>query len=151
MDAVHVKPGTHLGEIENPDGPAILKISRDGGKRFLDGDILGMEEVQDSHGRRRFRTSWKAPATDALAIFFIECGDARSEQREVRVLRPPVIEELLATCTWPEYTGIKQTESKDGHVEAVIGTTVTVSAQANHPITRAKILHVAFISVKCGF
>jgi len=72
----------------------------------------------------------------------VHAGDALSQYFTVRVAIPPVIEHLDIEYRYPEYSrlGVKQERDGSGTIRALVGTTVTLSAQVNKPARLATLL-----------
>ena len=130
-------------DIRRSDGPAVVRISRDGGRTWLTEDVLTMrEEYETPTGATKFVARWPAAAaSNAAAVFRIECGDDVSSLRRLCVLPVPTIRSIHLTYEWPRYTGrgTRKIPEASGRVEALPGTVVTVEAEANLPATSASL------------
>jgi len=70
----------------------------------------------------------------------VKAGDARSGTFTISVSDRPVIVEIEAVCTYPEYTGRKEPYvSRGGDIAVVRGSRVRISARANKPLKNAKL------------
>ncbi|MCC6739203.1 MAG: hypothetical protein IT452_09160 [Planctomycetia bacterium] len=74
--------------------------------------------------------------------FWIEAGDDETDRVIVQVLNPPTVERITLLYDYPDYTQLKDTDPtspvEDGNIIAPPGTKVTVTAQANLDIAKAK-------------
>ncbi|MEK7467286.1 MAG: DUF4175 family protein [Planctomycetota bacterium] len=74
--------------------------------------------------------------------FWIEAGDDETLPVTVQVLNPPTVERITLLYDYPDYTQLKDTDPsapvEDGNIVAPPGTHVTVTAQANLDISKAK-------------
>jgi hypothetical protein len=76
--------------------------------------------------------------------FWVEAGDDETLPVAVHVLNPPTVERISLLYNYPDYTQQKDTDPsspvEDGNIVAPPGTHVTVTAQANLDISKAKAL-----------
>ena len=75
----------------------------------------------------------------AQAISYrIEAGDADSREFRIDVRPAPSVVVASVQYNYPDYTGrANETVAREGHVEAIEGTRVTIHAAANQPIEEA--------------
>lgn len=73
--------------------------------------------------------------------FRVAGGDAATEWLPVDVVPAPEITELELSLTYPAYTQLASEKYPEGrgHIQAVVGTVVKLSARANKPLVRAEI------------
>jgi len=69
--------------------------------------------------------------------YYIQAGDARSPEFLVTVRTPPAITVRQVEYKYPEYTGRERPPSEGGDVQALVGTVVTLRAEANQEIREA--------------
>lgn len=69
--------------------------------------------------------------------YYIQAGDARSPEYTVTVRTPPAITVRQVEYKYPAYTGRERPPSEGGDVQALVGTVVTLRAEANQEIREA--------------
>ncbi len=69
--------------------------------------------------------------------YYIQAGDARSPEYQVVVRTPPAITVKQVEYKYPDYTGRERPPSEGGDIQALVGTVVTVRAEANQDIREA--------------
>jgi hypothetical protein len=73
--------------------------------------------------------------------YYVAAGDARSPVYRVEAVKPPRVESLTLTYTFPAYLGklAEQVADSGGAVVAVAGTTVALELKASKPLIRAEL------------
>jgi hypothetical protein len=133
---------TFEARLRSPQGPAVLSIARDG-HTILDEDVLTMTPIDEPGPGEAYRVTWKAAAADGWAKFRLNCGDAETIWRRLRVLPTPTLRRVRVQCDWPKYTHLPARISEGGRVEGPVGTRATVTAEVNLPVTRASLVFEA--------
>jgi hypothetical protein len=133
------RPVQFEARLHRPDGPVTLRLSRDGGKTFLDEDILRMTPA-GADNDVRYLAIWTAASNDGHVRFQLACGDAKTPYYRLRVLPPPAIRNLHVEYAWPVYTGRGPTRQEGGRVHAPLGTEVRLRGEANLPVVRASLV-----------
>jgi len=72
--------------------------------------------------------------------FFVEAGDARTDESAVKVVELPAVAALGAEVTYPPYTGVGAVTVSGGDIKAPRGSRVRVAAQFNKPVEQAGIV-----------
>jgi len=126
--------------VTHPKGKVILKISRNQDKSFLPEDTIVMSEIPGENRERKFKAAWKTPPVDTDAFFHVVCGNARTDTLKLAIRRPPEIEKISASCTWPDYTGTGIKEHRTPNIRAPLQSTVTISAITNHSLQDAMVV-----------
>lgn len=74
--------------------------------------------------------------------YYVKFTNTTSKIYKIKVIRPPLIENMEFTYKYPEYVN-KKTEvvkTTDGNIETLYGTTVNVKVKSNKPINECKFL-----------
>ena len=134
-------PVTFEAEIRQPQAEVRVEVSRDGGITYLADDCLAMSSTTAGIGRlQTFERRWPATSAGAGQLWFrIRAGDALSDARELQVLPTPAVVNAELSIVWPAYTGRPRTVVSGRRVEALAGSTLKVSAQANVPLERGSL------------
>ena len=110
----------------------------------LDGQIVDRRiPMQQSEQTMRFEA--KLPAGESGIQqdleYYLEAGDSRSPTYQVTVIPAPVIWITRVQYDYPKYTNIPpQTVTRQGDLEAIEGTQVTLFAETNQPIEHASVI-----------
>jgi hypothetical protein len=73
--------------------------------------------------------------------FYIDTPEGRSDWHELSVEQVPLLEELVVTYHYPEYTALPPRRSRllNHKIEAPVGTQVTLEAESNYPLMAARV------------
>ena len=125
----------HTIGIVDTNGNLVYRFGRFGN---LD-DALKMKRTDPPVGR--YAATWdKAIASEGVAMFQIVSGDAATRPRQLLVLPEPVVRDVRLRVQWPAYTGRKPQALSTGHLEALGGARVEVSAVANLNVVAASLV-----------
>lgn len=76
-------------------------------------------------------------ALESSAEYAVTAGDGRSSTFRVTVYEPPALRRVSASYTYPAYTGLADAVVESGHVRAVKGTRVELTAHFSKPLVEA--------------
>lgn len=101
--------------------------------------MLAQPAATNQPGRR---FSVTLPDVQAGFRYRVHAGDALSQYFTVRVAIPPVITHLNFNYRYPEYSRLATKQERDGSgtIRALVGTTVSLTAQVNKPARSATFL-----------
>lgn len=90
----------------------------------------------------RYRHTYLFKKLDESLNYCVKWKDIQSPVYKIEVIDFPIVGNIKLRYTFPEYTGIEPvTENRsNGHISALRGTRVKISAQANKPIREAFLL-----------
>jgi len=109
-------------------------------KRYVD-EPMPMEILKE--GIRQYRCLLTGENGRGLLqglSYYIVAGDARSEQYQVTVTRPPSATVQNVTYQYPEYMNKETLTLAGGQIKSWEGTEVTIRAKTNMPVSSATIL-----------
>ncbi len=123
---------------EPPEQVQLLFTTAD--RRFVD-EVVPMEETQQ--GLKQYRTVLSGEEGRGLlqdVEYYVVAGDARSRTFHIRVVQPPTATVDQLRYSFPDYMKREDQTVEGGHVDTWEGTTVTVVARANMPVTSARLV-----------
>ena len=71
--------------------------------------------------------------------YYLEGGDCRTKSYRLNVTQAPAVTSVEVTYEYPEYTGWARYTSRDGNIDAIEGTTVSIVATTNRPARSGQI------------
>jgi hypothetical protein len=71
--------------------------------------------------------------------YFLSGGDCRTREFAIDVTQPPMVTELEVVYDYPEYTGWARHTNRNGNIDALENTTVTITATTNRPAANGQI------------
>ena len=116
------------------DSPVTLFLSDDGGHDWS-------RVVMTPAGANHF--AFTLAAIDRDLRYYVAAGDAQSREYLIRVLRRPSVARFWIHYDYPPYTRLPPATvtNTDGHIEAPVGTRVTLTVSATEP------LHAALLTI----
>ena len=72
--------------------------------------------------------------------YHVVAGDAKSDEYRIHVIQPPGVTVNQVRYDFPEYTQFEPRTSLGGHIDALEGTVVTLTASANMPLKSAHVV-----------
>jgi len=85
---------------------------------------------------------WQWPQMRTDAEYQVHAEEVRSPVYRVHVVDPPTVRRLTAILQYPRYTGMQNDTlpENEGGASALMGTRVSVSVEANKPVTRGAVI-----------
>ncbi len=123
----------------NPTVTAARLLQRDPNNHETVTDMMALPAETNQPGRRFIIT---LPSVQNGFRYRVHAGHALSRYFTVRVAIPPVITHLDIGYRYPDYSRLATKQERDGSgtIRALVGTTVTLSAQVNKPARQAVLL-----------
>lgn len=105
-----------------------------------DGVVWQQQEMAAGDGAGKF--NFTLPAVESDLRYFVQGGDAHSDEFAVRALRQPVVSTFRIHYEYPRYTGkgSLNVENTDGLVEAPVGSDAVISVVATEPLKSAQLV-----------
>ena len=94
--------------------------------------------ARDADDSRLYSLSLGKPG--AAVTVRATAGDGTTGWLTIPVVYPPKLRDLSAELTYPEYTGLKPATQKSADIEAVEGTSVTITMTADRPLTSGRVV-----------
>lgn len=154
VQIAEVQPGEHsVARGERIAISAMVLGAREGEDVLLRYSSLDGQRKNESATMRatddgsRYKLQFPPPTDRSGAVgvqqdlvYWIECGDGRSKKFQLSVYDRPTIIVQRIRYEFPSYTGLQSMTSENaGDIRAIEGTTVTVQALANYPISSAAV------------
>jgi len=105
-----------------------------------DGAVWQQQDMSAGDAAGKF--NFTLPAIESDLRYFVQGGDAHSEEYTVRALRQPVVNAFRIHYEYPRYTGkgTLNVENTDGLVEAPVGSDAVISVLATEPLKSAQLV-----------
>jgi len=126
-----------LGYRESPPEKVTLYYSTVDDKRYRD-EPVAMKP--DPNKAKRYRAELNGIYDRGILqdmTYRIEAGDAKAGPFEITVVRPPLVTVQRVRYDYPQYMNRPPKTQTAGHIDTWEGTTVTVAARADRPVTDA--------------
>jgi hypothetical protein len=115
----------------NDPGQVTLYWSDDGGKFWHEQPMKNPES--------QFDPWWVEVLIEKQSRYYLVGGDCRTREFSIDVTQPPMVTELQLIYDFPEYTGWAQSTSRNGNIDALENTSITLTATTNQPAASGQI------------
>jgi hypothetical protein len=119
-----------IADGRQPD-QVTLYWSDDGGKFWHEQPMKNPES--------QFDPWWFDWLVEKPSRYYLAGGDCRTREFAIDVTQPPMVTELQLIFDYPEYTGWAQHSSRNGNIDELENTTVTLTATTNRPAASGQI------------
>lgn len=122
----------------------MVEFSRDKGATWVRGQRLMMKPVFARPGDDRVPRDWRATksGSDVVATMWyrVIAGDDRTDLRRLEVRPIPRVGKPDVKLIYPAYTARAPESLDSGHIDAIVGTRVEISARTNVPAGNARVV-----------
>lgn len=139
-DEVDIMAATGISDGVTPDRVALYYTTES--RKYVD-EAVDMVPVPDKprHWQARMRgDSARSAGLQESFTYRIHAGDFTTRDYRIKVIQAPSARVEKVVYDYPEYTGFEQRTLNAGDVDALEGTTVTVTAKTNMPAEQG-VLH----------
>ena len=82
--------------------------------------------------------------------YYIAAGDTKSDRYKLTAVHEPAVVQVTARLVPPDYTGLAERRTKDGNIQALVGTKATVQAGFNNPVQEAMLVFESGAKLRCA-